>query len=312
MGPRPPRADRQGPPDGTVIDQLPHELGPWGVVALQADQVAQPAALGKVGQGSRLAEVDAEWPFGEHVLARSQRAPNQPVVIRDLDGDRHQVHRWTRRQLSAIGESQRDSEGLGGGLGRVEPGGSDRGDLVLAEGRSAGRWAGCSRAPGGLAPMTPTRMGGRLRANPGAASVTRIGPGRGVMRRAAERRAPSVPRDRVALHGHRPVVLGHNVRIDSRRIHVPVGDLGVGVDQNSVPVVVTLAVGPDRHLRVGVHVADLRRVRLAEDQQLVSVEVEPPIRRLRLPAMTVVIPANGGEYSASTTPEASPSVATIS
>ena len=147
------------------------------------------------------------------MLAGRQRAPDQPVVIGDLDGDRHKVHLWTRRQLSAIGESQRDSEGLGGGLGRVETGGSDSGDLVLVEGPQCREMGGGPPAPGGVGAddAHPDRRAGCART-----LVRRPSPG-SALDRGDEMSggAPSseVPRDRVALHGHRPVVLGH-VRID--------------------------------------------------------------------------------------------------
>jgi hypothetical protein len=156
------QADRQQLPDVAVFDQLPNEQGPGRLVSLQPDDVPNAARLGQLGQGARLTEVDPERPFREHVLAGRQRGADQPVVLGDLDRDRHGIHVGMRYQFVVVGESQRNPEDLRGGPGRGQPRGGHRGDLELIERRQRGEMGGGSPAPsrGGTDDTDPDRRPG--------------------------------------------------------------------------------------------------------------------------------------------------------
>ena len=85
-------ADRQRPPERTPVDQLSDEHRAGGVVALQTHDVHNAALLRERGQSTGLVRIDAERPFGEDVLASSQRSADQPVMIGHLYRDRDHIH----------------------------------------------------------------------------------------------------------------------------------------------------------------------------------------------------------------------------
>jgi len=110
--------------------------------------VTHAARPGRLRQVDRLAEVHPERPFREDVLAGRQGGADQPVVLGNLDRDRHGVDLGAGHQFVVVGEGERDPEDFRGGPGRGQPRGGHGGELELLECLKRGEMGGGSPSPG--------------------------------------------------------------------------------------------------------------------------------------------------------------------